>query len=165
MSSELTVSKNRVVTFHYTIRNGSNEILETTRDGDPIALLHGHGQMLPGIENALRGHGSGETLEVTLAPEDAYGERREDLTQRISKKYLPKNQKLRPGMTVRVNTERGPRTVTVLKVGNKMVDVDLNHPFAGETLTFELELTDVRDATPEELAHGHAHGKGGHQHG
>jgi len=165
MTSELTAAKDRVVTFHYTIRDSDNDILESTRDGSAVAALHGRGNVLPGIEAALEGLRAGDTITVTLLPENAYGERREDWTQRVSKKYLPKQPKLQPGMAVRLNTEQGQRSVTVSKVGNKVVDVDLNHPFAGKTLTFELELQDVREAAAEELAHGHVHGPGGHHHG
>jgi FKBP-type peptidyl-prolyl cis-trans isomerase SlyD len=164
MTSATTVAKDKVVTFHYTIRDDKNDILETTRDAQPLAILYGHGNVLRGVEAALAGHSAGETVTVTLAPEDAYGERRDNWTQRVSKKYLPATPKLRPGMTVALHTEDGQRSVTVLKVGNKVVDVDLNHPFAGATLTFELELADVRDASAEELSHGHVHGPGGHHH-
>jgi FKBP-type peptidyl-prolyl cis-trans isomerase SlyD len=153
-----------VVVFHYTIRDTDDNILETTNASDPLAILQGHGNVLRGIETALDGHSAGDTLTVTLAPADAYGERRDDWIQRVSKKYLPKSPRLKPGMAVKLNTEQGQRSVTVLKVGNKVVDVDLNHPFAGSTLTFDLELLEVREAAPEELSHGHVHGPGGHHH-
>lgn len=164
MSSELHVEKDRVVLFHYTMRNDAGEVLETTDGGAPQAVLYGHGNVLKGVEQALAGLAPGDETRVTLAPEDAFGERRQDWTQRLSKKYFPPRLRLRPGAVVRLQTEQGPRTVTVLKVGHKMVDVDLNNPFAGQTLHFDLSVVDVREAEPGELAHGHVHGPGGHEH-
>jgi len=163
MTNELPITKNRVVRFHYTIRDSQNQILETSRNDEPLAILHGHGNVLSGIESALDGHVGGDSFSVTLPPEETYGVRRHDWTQRVSKKHLPK-QRLKPGMTVNLSTEQGPRLVTVVKVGNKVADVDLNHPFVGQTLTFEIEVLEVREAVAEELAHGHVHGPGGHQH-
>ena len=164
MNSELFVGKDRVVLFHYTMRNDAGEVLETTEGGAPQAILFGHGNVLKGVEKALEGKAPGDETSVTLAPDDAFGERREDWIQRLSKKYVPPRLRLRPGMTVRLQTEHGPRTVTVLKIGHKMVDVDLNSPYAGQTLHFDLAVVDVREAEPEELAHGHVHGPGGHAH-
>ncbi len=165
MSSQLSISKDRVVRFHYTITDASGTELESTLDGDPLAILYGHGNVLKGVESALDGAVEGDQLRVTLEAEDAYGERREDWTQRVSKKYLPKTGKLKPGMAVALHTEQGARSVTITKVGNKVVDVDLNHPFAGQALTFALNVVEVREAAPEELSHGHVHGPGGHHHG
>ena len=164
MSSELTIEKDRVVRFHYTVRNEAGEALETTENGQPQAILYGHGSVPQGIEEALAGHAGGDELSVTLAPAEAYGERRDDWTQRVSKKYLPKNRRVQAGTAVVLQTDQGPRLVTVVKVGHKVVDVDLNHPFAGLTLRFDLKVVEVREASPEELSHGHVHGPGGHQH-
>jgi FKBP-type peptidyl-prolyl cis-trans isomerase SlyD len=164
MNSELVVEKDRVVLFHYTMRNDAGEVLESTAGGAPQAILFGHGNVLKGVEKALAGKAPGDETSVTLAPADAFGERREDWTQRLSKKYFPPRLQLRPGMTVRLQTEHGPRTVTLLKIGHKMVDVDLNSPFAGQTLHFDLSVVAVREAEPAELAHGHVHGPGGHAH-
>ena len=94
----------------------------------------------------------------------AFGPRRENWTQRISKKHFARGTRFQPGASARLQTDQGMRTVTVIKVGNKFVDVDLNHPLAGRTVTVEIELLEVRDATAEEKAHGHAHGAGGHHH-
>jgi FKBP-type peptidyl-prolyl cis-trans isomerase SlyD len=149
-SADLTIAKDRVVRFHYTIRNSDGEVVETTRESEPLAMLQGHGNVLAGIETALDGLAANATRTVTLLPEEAYGERRDDWTQRVSKKYLPRTPKPVPGMTVQLQTEKGPRSVTILKVGNKVVDVDLNHPFAGQTLTFDLEVVEVREAAPED---------------
>jgi FKBP-type peptidyl-prolyl cis-trans isomerase SlyD len=140
--------------------------VESSRDrGEPLAFLVGHGGLIPGLEKALVGRESGEKFEVTIAPADAYGERRENFTQRVAKKYFRQAEQLKPGMTTVLSVHQGgQRQVTVQKVGSSVIDVDLNHPLAGKTLHFDVEITDVREATPEELAHRHAHGTGGHAH-
>ncbi|MEZ5557542.1 MAG: peptidylprolyl isomerase [Pseudomonadales bacterium] len=164
VTQALEVARDRVVRFHYTIRDSAGALLETTVDGEPLAVLHGRGNVLRGVEAALAGHVAGDRVQVTLEPEQAYGPRREDWTQRVSKKFFANAAKLKPGMTAQLHTEQGPRTVTVRKVGGKVVDVDLNHPLAGQALTFELEVVEVREATREEIAHRHVHGPGGHHH-
>lgn len=161
----MTIAANKVVSFHYTLKDSQDEVLENSREGDPMAYLHGHGNIIAGLEKAFEGKAEGEQFSVTLAPADAYGERVEGSIQRIPMKHLhaPKG-KLRAGMVVGVETDQGIRQVTVLKVGKFNVDVDTNHPLAGETLTFEIDVVSVRDASEEEISHGHAHGVGGHQH-
>ena len=161
----MLIEKNKVVSFHYRLKNAQGETLETTYQADPMAYLYGHGSILPSLEKAMQGKQVGEQFSITLTPEQAYGERKQDSQQRIPIKHLYGNpKKLRAGQTVSVNTKQGPRDVVVVKVGKFNVDVDTNHPLAGQTLSFEIEIIDVREASKEELAHGHAHGKGGHQH-
>lgn len=160
----MQIEKDKVVQFHYALSDSDGNLIEDSRDGDPMAYLHGANNIIPGLEEALAGHAAGDKVEVEVPPEKGYGMREEDQVQRISAKYLKHAGKLRPGMQVPLKTEDGQRWVTVVKVGLKTVDVDANHPFAGKTLTFSVEITDVRDATEEEVAHGHAHGPGGHQH-
>jgi len=160
----MKIERDRVVRFHYVIRNESGDELESTRDGEPLAVLHGRGNVMGGIEEALAGHETGDRFEVTLAPEQAFGPRRDDWTQRVSKKYFPNAARLKPGMQTTLQTDEGVRPVTVIKVGGKVIDVDLNHPRAGQTLTFDLDVIEVREATSEELSHRHVHGPGGHHH-
>lgn len=164
----MQIAADKVVSFHYCLNESGQEILEDSRSGDPIVYLHGHHNMLAGLEEGLAGHRAGDKVTVTLPPEKAYGVRRDNAVQRISIKhvYNPGNKKVtyKPGMVVQVQTGEGPREVTVVKAGFKTIDVDTNHPFAGMTLNFEVEVLDVRNATAEELEHGHAHGVGGHQH-
>ena len=159
----MKIEDNHVVRFHYTVSEPGQPALETSRDREPLAILIGHGNIIPGLESAMKGREAGEKFEVTVAPADAYGERREGLTQRIPRKHF-KNAKLAPGMQVVLPTEMGPRAMTVQKVGISVVDVDLNHPMAGKTLNFDVEIVDVREANEEEKAHGHVHGDGGVQH-
>jgi FKBP-type peptidyl-prolyl cis-trans isomerase SlyD len=166
MSEPLQAAKDRVVRFHYEILDESGGSVEKSRDGDgePLAVLLGRGNLLRAIEDALMGHAAGDSFRVTLPPEQAYGVRRDDQTRRVSKKYFARPERLKPGMVTEMSTEEGARPVTVIKVGGKVVDVDLNHPQAGKTLTFDLEIVDVREATAEEIAHRHVHGPGGHAH-
>ena len=129
-----------------------------------MLYMHGRNGLICGLESEFAGKKAGENFSVTLDPKDAYGIPLESSKQRIPKKHLANNGKLQVGTVVDINTTDGLRQATVVKVGKFNVDVDTNHPFAGKTLTFEVDIFDVRDATAEELAHGHAHGTGGHQH-
>lgn len=164
----MLIAADKVVSFHYRLSEPGQAIVEDSRDDQPVVYLHGHRNMISGLEEALTGKQAGDKFAVTLPPEKAYGERREDAVQRISLKHVlnPGNKKAayKPGMVVQVNTDHGPREVTVVKAGLKTVDVDINHPMAGKTLNFEVEVVEVRDATAEEIEHGHVHGAGGHRH-
>ncbi len=164
MTEQSTAAKNQVVSFHYEISDESGRVVESSRDGDPALALLGHQNLMRGLEGALMGRSTGESFKVSLDPDQAFGPRREEWTQRVSKKHFPKGTRFFAGAQLRLNTDQGARTVTVLKVGNKFVDVDLNHPLAGQTVGFAVELLEVRPGTREEIAHGHAHGVGGHNH-
>ena len=159
----MNIEKNHVVRLHYSVSEAGGEAIETSRDREPLAVLIGHQTIIPGLEEALVGRTAGDRFEVTVSPDKAYGERREGLVQRVPRKHF-KNHRLVVGATVVVPTQMGPRPVTVQKVGLSVVDVDLNHPMAGKTLVFDVEVLDVRDATAEEKDHGHVHGEGGVQH-
>lgn len=164
----MQVLKDHVVTFHYSLKNEQGEQLETSRGEEPMAYLHGHGNIIAGLERGIEGKNPEDIFSVTVTPEDGYGERREDAIQRVPIKHLmlegKGKPKLKPGMVVSINTEDGPRQVLVVKAGKFNVDVDNNHPLAGKTLIFDVEIISIREATEEELRHGHAHGVGGHQH-
>lgn len=164
----MQITADKVVSFHYRLSETGGELLETSYEADPTLYLHGHNNLLAALEAALEGKGSGDKVTVSITPEQGYGPRRDGATQRIPMKHLHNykqlQNKLKPGMKVAVNTEHGPWEAVVLKVGKFNVDIDSNHPLAGKYLDFELEIVDVRDATGEELAHGHAHGVGGHHH-
>ncbi|HEX5756790.1 MAG TPA: peptidylprolyl isomerase [Arenimonas sp.] len=159
----MKIEKNHVVRFHYTVSEPGQPELESSKGREPLAILVGHGNIIPGLEEAMQGREAGESFDVTVSPEQAYGERRDGMTQRVPKKHF-RESKLVPGMQVVLGTSMGPRAVTVQKVGMTVVDVDLNHPMAGKTLQFAVEIVDVRAASEEEIAHGHAHGEGGAQH-
>lgn len=154
----MKAAKDTVITLHYDLATGGQTV-ESSREGEPLQVLLGRGQLIKGLENALDGHDGGDTFQVELAPEDAYGERQENAIQRVPKKYFLNGKRLKPGMTtVLTLKEGGQRAVTVHKVGMTTIDVDTNHPMAGKSLTFDIELVDVREATAEEVEHGHVHG-------
>lgn len=160
----MKIEKDCVVRFHYTVSEPGQAPLESSRErGEPLAILIGHGNIIPGLEKAMEGREAGESFSAQVSAADGYGERREGLSQRVPKKHFS-GQRLAPGMQVVLNTNFGPRAVTVQKVGMSVVDVDLNHPMAGKDLSFEIEIVEVRQAEAEELEHGHVHGEGGHQH-
>lgn len=164
----MQIEDNKVVTFHYCLSEEGKEILEDSNNGDPMVYLHGHKGMLPGVEEALTGKKAGDDFTITLAPEKAYGAVQENAIQRVSIKHVinkgKKKVKYKTGMTIQLNTQEGPRDVVIVKAGLKTLDVDTNHPFAGKTLKFEIKVTDVRDASEEEISHKHVHGEGGHHH-
>lgn len=164
----MKIEKDRVVRFHYTVSESraseaGAEPLESSKERDPLAILFGRGNIIPGLERAMDGREAGDSFGADVAAVDAYGEQRDGLSQRVPKKHFS-GQRLQPGMQVVLNTNFGPRAVTIQKVGMSVVDVDLNHPMAGKDLHFDVEIVEVREATPEELEHGHVHGDGGHQH-
>lgn len=161
----MQVEKNKVVSFNYVLSESGGQQLESNREGIPIAYLHGYDNILSGLEEALVGLTVGDTTKVTLPPEQAYGPRNDLGLKKVPVKHLEgKYKRLLPGMFVRVNGDKGPVNATVVKPGKFMVDVDFNHPFAGKTLEFDVVITGIRDASPEEITHRHAHGEGGHHH-
>ena len=160
----MKIEKDRVVRFHYAVAETGQASVENSKDGgEPIAILFGHGNIIPGLEKAMDGREAGDSFQATVPAAEAYGERREGLSQRIPKKHFGA-QKLEAGMQVVLQTNFGPRAVTIEKVGMSVVDVDLNHPMAGKDLHFDIEIVDVREAEQVEIEHGHVHGEGDHQH-
>lgn len=159
----MKIEKDRAVRFHYTVGEVGQPATESSNGGEPLAILIGHGNIIPGLEKAMEGREAGETFSVDVPAAEAYGDRKDGLSQRIPKKHFG-NQKLEPGMQVVLQTNFGPRAVTIEKVGLTAVDVDLNHPMAGKDLHFDIEIVDVREASAEEVEHGHVHGDGGHHH-
>jgi FKBP-type peptidyl-prolyl cis-trans isomerase SlyD len=160
----LEAAPDTVVTFHYSLRKETDEELETSRTGEPSAFLFGANNIIPGLEQAMSGRNTGDIFSATLEPDQAYGERKPELSQRVPMKHLVFKGKLRAGSVVQLNTDDGMRPVTVTKAGRHAAEIDTNHPLAGQTLTFDIEIVEVRAASPEELSHGHAHGLGGHHH-
>jgi FKBP-type peptidyl-prolyl cis-trans isomerase SlyD len=168
----LRVDANRVVAFHYRLReirrDGSvSPWLEASFGGQPLLYLHGHGNVVPGLEQAMLGKRAGDAFNITLSPEEAYGHRTSNEVLRVPIKHLhqaPDRKYLVPGVIVSVKTNQGIKNALVIKVGKFNVDLDTNHPYAGRTLQYQIEILGVRRATAEEVAHRHAHGQGGHQH-
>ncbi len=161
----MTITRNTVVSFHYTLKDETGNIVEDSRaDGTPSVYLHGANNVLAGVEQALEGKAVGDNVQVTLEPYAAYGLRNTNKIERIPAKYLKHEGKLTQGKIVRIHSDQGAQTATVIKVGKFSVDVDTNHPLAGQTISFTIDIVDTREASAEEISHGHAHGPGGHQH-
>jgi len=160
----MIAEKNKAVSFHYTLKNSAGEEMETSREKEPMIYLHGANNIITGLEKAMEGRAVEDTFTATLEPEDAYGIRNEKNVQRVPLKRLKGIGKISVGQILNLKTNKGQVQVTVLKVGRFNVDVDGNHPLAGVQLTFDVEIMDIRDATEDEIKHGHAHGPGGHQH-
>ncbi len=163
-SDSIAIGDDKVVAFHYKLSDSDGTINESSESASPVVYLHGRNAIVPGLETQLAGRKSGDKFTATVAPEQGYGLRNEDAVQRVPLKHLATRGPIQAGQTVVVKTREGGRQARVLKVGHFNVDLDLNHPLAGKTLTFDIEIVDVRDATQEELTHGHAHGPSGHGH-
>ena len=160
----MKIAHEKVVSIHYTLTNGEGTVLDSSSGSQPLAYLHGFGNIIPGLENALEGKASGDKLSVTVEPEQGYGARDERLVQAVPRSAFKGVTELAPGMQFQAQGPQGTRLVVVTQVADEEVTVDANHPLAGQTLHFDVEVSEVRDATAEELEHGHVHGPGGHQH-
>ena len=160
----MVIAQNRVVTMHYTLKDEQGETIDSSQGHEPLAYIQGIGNIIPGLEDALEGKTKGDKLEVTIAPEDGYGERQENMVQKVAKSGFQGDEELVVGMQVQVETKNGPAIAMVSEIAGEDVTLDLNHPLAGVTLNFDVEVMDVREATDEELDHGHVHGPGGHHH-
>lgn len=160
----MNIAKDSVALFHYTLTNDKGEVLDSSSGSDPLAYLHGSGNIIPGLEKALEGKAKGDKLKVTVAPEEAYGKQDPALIQQVPRRAFQGVGDIQPGMSFSTQGPQGPMRVVVTKILGDMVTIDGNHALAGETLTFDVEITDVRAATQEELDHGHVHGAGGHHH-
>lgn len=161
----MKVEKGKVVTFHYVLKDKkTGEVIQSSKEhGEPLTILVGGQQIIPALEERMMGMEVGESKDIDLKAEEAYGLRSDDLVQVIPR-HLFGDMELRRGMVLEADTPEGPITMVVLHAGDEEVIVDMNHPLAGKDLTFEIEILNIRDATPEELEHGHAHGEGGHHH-
>ena len=161
----MKIEKNSVVSFHYVVKGLDGTEIESSRKvNQPQLYLHGYKGVVPGLETAMEGKVAGDSFDVTVAPELAYGMRVEGKMARVSLKKLQKAGKLAIGRWVQVETEQGTQIATVAKIGMTVVDLDLNHPLAGKVLVFDVEVLSVRAATEHEIEHGHAHGDGGVKH-
>ncbi len=165
----MDIGKDRVVSMHYTVATAEGEHVDKSAEGEPMVYLHGHGQIIPGLERALDGKANGATVQAEIAPKDAYGDYDQALDIRVAASSFPANVRkdLKPGFRFQAAhpTKKGEQIVfTVHRLEKDEVLVSGNHPLAGQSLLFKVEVVDVREASAEELAHGHAHGAGGHHH-
>lgn len=160
----MNITQDSVVSFHYVLRDEAGEIIDESR-GEPLAYLHGHGQIVPGLERELTGRSAGEKLQVRVSPAEGYGEYDAAKVQQVPIEALSRIPGLRVGMQLGTRTRTGGHaTVVVREIGPESVTVDGNHALAGKVLVFDIEIAEVRAASEEELAHQHVHGPGGHHH-
>jgi FKBP-type peptidyl-prolyl cis-trans isomerase SlyD len=161
----MPIKKDQVVTFSYTLKEESGEVLDTATKEEPFSFLSGRNQILPELESNIGNMLIGSKKEVVLSPENAYGEYKKEAIQPANKKDFPPGTEIKPGMSYVADTPDGKHLPFIIKeVNGEDVTLDFNHPLAGKTLTFNVELLNVRDATAEELSHGHIHGAGEHHH-
>lgn len=157
------IKDNSVVTMHYTVSTGDSVEIDSSRNGNPLVFLYGRGFLVAGLEEALLGKQVGDTFDITVAPEKAYGERYDNLVQAVPKSMF-EGMDVEVGLSFRATTDEGEQSVMIIDVTDEEVIVDGNHPLAGVELTFDVEILGLRDATEEEIAHGHVHGEGGCEH-
>lgn len=160
----MQVAPNKVVTIAYTLKDDKGTVIDQASEQEPFSLIHGIGNIISGLETALEGKAAGDTLSVTIEPQDGYGEYNDGLTQVISKEMFEGVDEIKPDMQFHAQTDQGMGVVTVTQVEGDQVTIDGNHPLAGVTLNFDVNVIGVRDATQEELEHGHVHGEGGCDH-
>jgi FKBP-type peptidyl-prolyl cis-trans isomerase SlyD len=160
----MTIAQDRVVSIHYSLTNDAGDVLDSSSGADPLTYLHGHGNLIAGLERELLGRKTGDKLRVKIAPADGYGEYDAALVQRVPRRSLKGIPNLRVGMRLQAQTEHGARAVTVTQLTGDLVTLDGNHPLAGQNLNFDVEVGEVRAATAEELEHGHVHGPHDHHH-
>ncbi|PLW70725.1 FKBP-type peptidyl-prolyl cis-trans isomerase [Pseudohalioglobus lutimaris] len=154
----LLIGNNVVASIHYTLTNNSGEVLDSSEGAEPLAYLHGAGNIIPGLENALVGKATGASLQVTIAPEDAYGEVQPELVQVVPREAFQGVDEIEPGMAFEAQDPQGQaRRIIVKSVADDEITIDANHPLAGVELNFDVQVVDVRDASEEEVAHGHVH--------
>ncbi len=160
----MQISKNSVVTFHYRLTKDGGELIEDSFEGEPLTYLHGHGSLIIGMEKALEGKKVDDSFSVEILPAEGYGERHEGLIQEVPKSAFDGVGEITEGMRFKASTDQGEVPVVVTEVTDETVKVDGNHPLAGATLDFTVEVKQIRDASAEEVEHGHVHGEGGHHH-
>jgi FKBP-type peptidyl-prolyl cis-trans isomerase SlyD len=158
-----TIAKDQVVSFHYTLTDEQGTVIDKSED-QPLVYLHGASNIIPGLENALLGKVVGDKLTVTVQPADGYGEYQPEMVQDVPRNLFQGVDNIEIGMQFQAQADDGMQVVTVKDVTDEAVIVDGNHPLAGKTLNFDVEIVEIRDASAEELQHGHAHGAGGHHH-
>jgi FKBP-type peptidyl-prolyl cis-trans isomerase SlyD len=153
----MQAQQDNVVSIHYVLRDSEGEIIDQSAEGQPLAYLHGHSNIVPGLEKAIEGSAQGDEVKAIVEPEEGYGEYREELVQKVSREAFQGVDELSPGMSFQADSDAGPMIVTIKEVEGDEVTVDGNHMLAGQTLNFTVNVEDIREATSEELEHGHVH--------
>ncbi|HET6430964.1 peptidylprolyl isomerase [Dyella sp.] len=160
----MQIAEHSVVSFHYTLTDDQGTVIDSSAEREPLTYMHGTGQIVPGLEKVMAGHQAGDQFKVDVSPEEGYGVRHAELEQQVPRDAFQGVESIEPGMQFQGRGPQGVINVTVTKVENDVVFIDGNHPLAGQNLHFDVQVTDVREASAEEKEHGHVHGAGGHQH-
>ncbi len=153
----MRIAKNTVVAIDYTLTDDEGRTVDSSEGREPLSYLHGSGGIIPGLERELEGKAVGDQLQVTVAPADAYGERNESLRQQLPRDQFGGIAELSVGMQFRVDSDNGPMVITIVEVAEEVVTIDANHPLAGVNLNFDVTVREIRDATADEIEHGHVH--------
>lgn len=160
----MQIAPNTVAAFHYTLTDDAGQVVDSSAGREPLVYLHGQGQIVPGLEKQMEGRVAGDKFEAHVAPAEGYGEYQAELAQAVPRDAFQGVADIQPGMQFQGHGPQGVFNVTVTRVEPDLVHIDGNHPLAGKTLHFAIEVAEVRAASAEELAHGHVHGAGGHHH-
>ncbi|NQV14262.1 peptidylprolyl isomerase [bacterium] len=160
----MIITKDKVVSIDYTLTNDNGEVLDSSSGRDPLGFLHGHGNLIPSLEKELEGKVKGDKLIAIIAPDQAYGIRKDEMVQEIPLENFQDASQVKVGVQLQVENEHEVRIATIMAVSESSATVDMNHPLADKTLHFDVEVMDVREPSQEELEHGHVHGAGGHHH-
>jgi FKBP-type peptidyl-prolyl cis-trans isomerase SlyD len=160
----MQIAERTVASFHYTLTDDAGQVIDSSAGREPLAYLHGNGQIVPGLEKAMAGRQVGDKFNVDVAPAEGYGEHQPELIQEVPREAFQGVEDIQPGMQFQGQGPQGVVNVTVTKVEDGKVHIDGNHPLAGKTLHFAIEVAQIREASAEELQHGHVHGAGGHHH-
>lgn len=158
----MTITTGSVVLFDYTLRDDEKDIIDSSKEGGPLAYLHGEGQIVKGLEKVMEGKKAGDTFSVAVAPEEAYGLPDPEKIAVVTADQIEGGEELEEGMQLEASNDQGEQIVVVSRIEGNKVTLDGNHPLAGMTLHFDIAVREVREATPEEISHGHVHGPGGH---
>ncbi|MBL6987941.1 MAG: peptidylprolyl isomerase [Methylobacter sp.] len=158
----MQVADNMAVSIHYTLTNDNSEVLDSSIGNEPLVYLHGTGNIIPGLEDALFGKAVGDKFNVRIEAKDAYGEQNDEMIQVIPRAMFEGIDEIEVGMMFHADVSSGSGEVTIIKIEGDDITIDGNHSLAGMALTFDVEVVDVRPATKEESEHGHIHGAGCH---
>lgn len=160
----MQIAKNYVVEFDYTLKNNDGEMLDTSQGKAPLAYLHGSKNIIPGLEKELEGKKEGDQFKISIPPAEGYGERNEQMVTSVPRSDLSQVPDIDVGMQLQAQTPQGVQVFTIVELDDENVTLDANHPLAGVTLNFDIKVVAVREATTEEIEHGHVHSPGGHHH-
>ena len=159
----MLIGPKTVVSIDYTLKSDAGDVLDTSEGREPLVYLHGAGNLVPGLEKALEGHVAGDNLEVSLPPAEAYGDRDDKMVRNLPLRKIA-DKKPQVGRRYRAQLDDGMAVVLVTGLRGDYATVDANHPLAGMTLHFQVKVVEIREATAEEMTHGHVHGAGDHHH-